>query len=134
MRRQIGMQPREAAVAASVKPGNGVVAIGRVVAVDAQIALAAKLDRSLSHIDTDALTPAGPQPPQFRSRERRCRNRGLRRSADRERGRQRRLSAGEFDILHCSIILTGGPQQPGEYIFDSGSGHGNRSMRKVFSH
>ncbi len=84
MMRQIGMQPRPAAVAAAIKPGDVVVMIVRNFAVDAQITLAAEFDRRVSHVDADALAAAGAQPPQFRGSQRRRPDRRLRRRSDRK--------------------------------------------------
>jgi hypothetical protein len=59
MMRQISMQPRPTAITAAVKSGNRVVMIFRRLAIDAQIALAAKLDGGTAHVDADALPAAG---------------------------------------------------------------------------
>ncbi len=84
MMRQIGVQPHPAAVAAAIKTGNAVVMVLGHLAVDAQIALAAKFDRALAHLDADVLPAAGAQPPQFGGSERRRADRRLRGRADRK--------------------------------------------------
>ncbi len=84
MMRQIGVQPRPAAIAAAVETADAVVEIIHRLAVDAQITFAAELDRRAPHIDGNALPAAGAQAPYLRRRQSRRRNRRLRRSADRE--------------------------------------------------
>ena len=84
MMRQIGVQPHPAAVAAAKQPGDGVVIFLIRLAVDAQIALTAKLDCGISHVHTDVLVLTGAHPPHFRGSQCRSRNRGLGCSADRE--------------------------------------------------
>ena len=84
MVRQVGVQPHPTAVAAAIKSGDAVVIFGRNIAVDAQIALAAKFDRRCAHVDRDALAPAAAQTPQFAGGERRRRDGRLRGGADRE--------------------------------------------------
>ena len=53
MMRQIGVQPRPAAVAAAIKSRDVVVIFVGHFAVDAQVALAAEFDRRMAHIDGD---------------------------------------------------------------------------------
>src|SRR5258708_36139007 len=48
MVREVRMQPNPAAVAAAIEPGDLVPQLGRGLAGDAQIALAAKLDRGIA--------------------------------------------------------------------------------------
>src|SRR3982074_146959 len=81
--REIRVQPYEAAVAAAVKSGDLVPQLRRGLALDAQIALAAKFDCGIAHRNADVLLPPGTQTPQFSGRERRCRDGGLRRGTDR---------------------------------------------------
>ena len=123
MMRQIGMQPREAAVAAAIKPGDVVVVFVGDFAVDAQISFAAKFDRRAAHIDTDVLPASAAQPPQLRGRQRRRGNRRLRRGAHRERRRQHRLDAGELDLAQRGVVAPRAAPQAGEDIFGIGSGH-----------
>ena len=52
---KIGVEAHEAAVAARIKAGDLVPSLGRRLTVDAQIALAAKLDRGVTPIDADRL-------------------------------------------------------------------------------
>ena len=84
MVRQIGMQPREAAVAAAIKSGEVVVIFVRHSAVDAQISFAAKFDGRAAHVDAHALPAPGAQPPQFGGRQRRRADRRRRRRSHRE--------------------------------------------------
>ena len=58
MMRQIGVQPREAPVAAAIKPRDVVVIFVRPLAVDAQVTLAAEFDRRVAHVDADTLPAA----------------------------------------------------------------------------
>ena len=87
MIRQVGMQPRPAAVAAAIKPGDVVVMIRGLFAVDAQIAFAAEFDRRAAHIDADLLAAPGAQSPQLGGGKRGGGDRRLRRGADGERRR-----------------------------------------------
>ena len=52
---KIGVKAHEAAVAASIKTGDLVPRLRRGIPLDAQIALAAKLDRGVAPIDADRL-------------------------------------------------------------------------------
>jgi hypothetical protein len=77
MMRQIRMQSRPAAIAAAVKPGDLIVVIIKVLAVDAQVTLAAEFDRRATHFDGHALAASGAQPPEFGRGKRRSTDRGL---------------------------------------------------------
>ena len=123
MMRQIGVQPRPAAVAAAIKPGEVVVIFVRPFAVDAQITLAAEFDRRMAHIDADVLAAAGPQPPQLRRGERRRADGRLRRRAHRKRRRQHRLGAGELNVAERRVVMTGAAPQAGKDSLGVGSGH-----------
>ncbi len=123
MMRQIGVQPRPAAVAAAIEPGNGVVMIDRRFAVDAQISLAAKFGSRMPHIDADGLAAPGARPPQLRRRERRSADRRLRRGADRERRRQHRFGAGELNLAQRRVVEAGGAPKAGKNCDRFGNGH-----------
>ena len=84
MMRQIRMQPGPAAVAAAVQPGYLIVMIIRVLAVNAQITLAAEFDRGAAHFDADPLAAPGAQPPEFGCGERRRTDCRLRCRSDRK--------------------------------------------------
>src|SRR3954470_5344733 len=55
MMRKIRVQAHPATVAAAIESGNLVPQLFRWCAIQAHVALAAKLDRGVAHIDTDAL-------------------------------------------------------------------------------
>ena len=82
--RQIRMQPRPAAVAAAVQPGDAIVMIVKLFAVDPQITFAAKFDRRVAHFDAHPLAASAAQPPQFGGGERRGADRRLCRRPDRK--------------------------------------------------
>ena len=84
MMRQICMQPGPAAVAAAVQPGYLIVMIIRVLAVNAQITLAAEFDRGATHFDADPLAAPSAQPPKFGCGERRRTDCRLRCRSDRK--------------------------------------------------
>jgi hypothetical protein len=85
-------------------------------AVDPQIALAARFDRGMPHIDRHALAPAGAQPPQFGGRQRRGAYRRLDRRSNREGRRQHRLGTGEMNVAKARLIEPGLAPQPGEHL------------------
>jgi hypothetical protein len=62
MMRQVGVQSRPASVTATIKPGDIVVILTRLV-IDTQIPLAAKLYRCVAQIHADMLPPASALPP-----------------------------------------------------------------------
>ena len=123
MMRQIGVQPREAAVAAAIKPGEVVVIFVGPFAVDAQITLAAEFDCRMAHIDADVLAAAGAQPPQLRRCQRRSADGRLRRRPDSKRRRQHRLGAGELHLAERRVVVTGAAPELGEYSFGIGRRH-----------
>src|SRR3974377_1037588 len=97
MMRQIRMQPRPAAVAATVQSRYWIVVVVWILAVHAQITLAAKFDRRVTHFDAHALAAAGAQPPEFGRRERCRADRGLSCRPDRKSRRPHRPPAAEAD-------------------------------------
>ena len=123
MMRQIGVQPREAAVAAAIKPGKVVVIFVGPFAVDAQITLAAEFDRRMAHIDADILAASGSQPPQLPRSQRRGADGRLRRRPNRERRRQYRLRPGELNLAERRVVVTGAAPQAGENSLGVGSRH-----------
>ena len=102
--REIGVQAYPTPVAAAVGAGDLVPEIRQGLGGDAQIALAAALDRCVAHVERDALAFVGPQPPQLGRGERGCRDARLRGGADRKRGRQHRIRAGELDVFERGRI------------------------------
>jgi hypothetical protein len=78
MMRQISMQPRPAAVAAAVQPGYLIGVIIEVLAIDAQVTLAAEFDRGVAHFNAHALAAPAAQLPEFGRGERRRTDRRLR--------------------------------------------------------
>ena len=111
---EIRVQPHPPAIAAAVKPGNLVPELLRRLAVDAHVALAAKLDRGIAHIDADGLLPAAAEPPQLRRRKRRGCDARLRGGADGKRGGERRLASAQGHRLERSIRLARNAPQRGE--------------------
>ena len=116
MMRQVGVQPHPTAVAAAIKSGEIVVIFGRHLAVDTQIALAAKFDGRGPHVDGNPLPPAGAQPPKFAGCQSRRGDGRLRGGADRERGRQHRLCASKLDAAQCHLVLLSQTPQTGEDV------------------
>src|ERR1043165_5830747 len=121
MMRESRVQPHPAPVAAAVETCDLVPDLARGLARDAQVALAAKLDRSVAHLDADLLLPPRTKPPQLGGRKRRCRDGGLRGSADGERGGQRRFGAGERHGIECSSGLARGVPEGRQCGFRRGS-------------
>jgi hypothetical protein len=101
------MQPHEAAVAATVQSRDLVPQVRRRPAVQAEIALAAKLDGRVAHRHADALTHSAAQAPQLGRRERGGADACLRGGADREARRQHWLGAGQLDRFEGGGILPG---------------------------
>jgi hypothetical protein len=97
--REVRVQAHDPAVARAVHARDRIPERRGRLAVDAQVALAAELDRRRAHVDGDALRATAAQPPQLRRRESGRRDRRLRGGADPERRRQRGLLAGERDPL-----------------------------------
>ena len=60
---QVGVQPCPAAITATIKTSEIVVIFPIRLAVDMQIALATKLNRSVAQVHADMLTPARTLPP-----------------------------------------------------------------------
>src|SRR5205807_1436805 len=84
MMRQIGMQPDPTAVAAAIKARDRIMILRRRLAIDVQVALAAKLDRGVAHVDADVLASTRAQPPQLGGGESGGSNGCPRRRTDRE--------------------------------------------------
>ena len=99
MVREVRVQAHPAPVAAAVQSRDLVPQLGGRLAVDAQIALAAKLDRGIAHRDADALALAGADPMNLGGSERRGRDARLRARADREARRQDGLGARQVDAV-----------------------------------
>jgi hypothetical protein len=110
------VEPHPAAVAAAVEAGDRIPQLRRRSAIDAQVVLAAELDRRIAHGDADALLSAGSEPPQLGGRERRRGDRRLRHGADRKRRRQHRVGAGEGERFERGSRLAGGAPQCGESL------------------
>ena len=126
--RQVGVQPDPAAVAGTIDADGLVAMLMRQLAVDAQVALAAKFDAGVAHVDADALPAAGAQMPQFVGGESCGGNGRLRHGADRERGRQGRFRAGQGDRLQTGLRLVGGsPQISKNFLGRGRSAHRRRS-------
>src|ERR1051325_1896502 len=117
MMREIRVQPHPALVTAAVKACDLVPDLARGLARDAQVALAAKLDRGVAHLDADLLLPPCTQPPQLGGCERGCRDGGLRGSSDGERGGERWLAAGQSSGVERGPGLAREPPQRGERVF-----------------
>src|SRR5947209_16384688 len=105
--REIRVQAHPAPITAAVKSGDLVPQLLWRLAVDAQVALAAKLDRRTAHVDAHALLPSCAQSPQLGGRERCRRDARLCGGADGERGRERPLAAGQRDRVERFLALPG---------------------------
>src|SRR5947209_10661517 len=113
---EIRVQAHPASVTAAVKSGDLVPQLLWRLAVNAQVALAAKLDRGIAHVDAHALLPSCAQPPQLGGGERCSRDARLCGGADGERGRERRLAAGQHDRIERFLALPGVAPQRGEHF------------------
>src|SRR5437764_10588632 len=123
--RKIRVQPHPTAVAAAIRAGDLVPEVGRRSAGDAQIALAAALDRGVAHVDRGLLALSGAQPPQLGRDKRRRRDARLRGGSDRERGGQHRVGAGELYALERGRIAGGlAPQRGQRLCGEPGGGPG----------
>ncbi len=93
--RKVGVKTHEAAITRFVNTSDNIPGRWRRLVVDAQIALAATLNRRMRHIDGDALRLTAAGFPYFRSGKTGSRNRGLRRSTDAKRRRKHWLRPGQ---------------------------------------
>ena len=116
MMRKIRVQPHPTPVAAAIKSGDLVPDLPRRFALDAHVALAAKFDRRVAHVDADLLLPPGTQLPQLGRGKCGCRDARLRGNADGERGGERGLGAGQRHCVERGIGLARMPPQRGKGV------------------
>jgi hypothetical protein len=79
--------------------------------------VAAEFDRRIAHRDADTLRLSAAQPPELGRGERGGRDARSRGGADRERGGQRRLGAGEFELLEGGFGLRREAPEARERVF-----------------